>query len=343
MTLVAEKPKIKKIQVLKVLPYINPDSDPESMGSQLASYKLVLQEGTSYKEQLTCLEKNGIKRYLTGLNEFAPEIQNVQDKSDREAAIRDIRKKVSFLEQALGSNVVNIDLSAKEFWEQVKIVHPTNDKFWATIFMEAGNEPVFLNPEEPHDLVKICGIKAGGFSVIAKSYEDARLSANPPKFYLDEANETASNKVEDKKIKNAALTYLTELSNKNKNKLFYIIKNVDVTNSYQYKKGTPADVIYDYLDDYISGKGYEKSSRKASSTFNEICALPEEDLRIKAVIADASFYKIISGKGDGLLYHIATDTMIGKNASEVVTFFKNPLYTKTWESILAEVEKSWND
>ena len=34
-------------------------------------------EGVMHEEELSCLEVNGIKRYVTGLNEFAPEIKKM--------------------------------------------------------------------------------------------------------------------------------------------------------------------------------------------------------------------------------------------------------------------------
>lgn len=341
-TLEATKPKVKKLPILKILPYINTDADADSVGAQLTKYNLVLHDGANYREQLTYLERNGVRRYLTGLNEYAPEVENIQDPDKKSATIREIRKKVVFLEKALSSNVIK-DIDDPDFWNKVKTVHPTNHVFWNDIFIEPGNEPVFLNPEDPYDLVKICGIEAGGFSVVGKSYEDAKMSANPPKFYLDRANDTASTKVEVKKLKNKALASLTEMFQSNPKKLFYVVKNIDSSNSYQYKNSTSNDIIYDYLDNYISGEGYEKSAKKAAIFFNDVCALSEDELRIKAVIADANFYKMIAGKGDGLYYHRSTDTMLGKNMSDMVAYFKDSMNSKVWEKLYEEVEVNWKD
>lgn len=331
-----EKPnKIKRLQTLKILPYVNPDS--ENMG--LTSYGLVLFDGCTQREQLTYLERNGVRRWLTGLNEFAPEIQGIRDLEEKSAAIKEVRKKVAFLEQSLGANI--IDIEDEKFWDKVQTAHPNNGKFWETFFIEAGNEPTFLNPEDPYDLVKISAIEAGGFSIVCKSYEDAKMAANPPKFYLDRATDTATTKTEVKKIKNKALASLQEIYSKNPSKLFYVVKNVD-PNSYQYKKSTSSDAIYEWLDNYISGQGFEKSAKRAAIYFNDTCILSDEELRIRAVIADGSFYKDIVVK-DGLLYHRETDTILGKSNAEVIAFFKNKLNTKVWEKLLEEVETHWND
>lgn len=341
MTQVAEPIKIKKEKLLKIMPYIPGDLDPESMEGQLARYDSILHDGADQKEALTYLERNGIRRYLTGLNEFAPEIQGIRDENEKKAAIREIRKKVIFLESAINSNVINPkEIENIDFWNKVKTIKPDNYPFWDDVFIQAGNHPVYLNSEDPYDLIKICGIEANGFSLIASSYEAARLAAKPPKFYLDRESDTAISKVEVKKIKNKAIAFLNDLSKNSHTKLFYLIKNID-SNPSQYTKSTSENVIYDYLDNYISGTGPEKSMKKASNYFNELCEISEEDLRIKAVIADASFYKNIAMKGDGLLYHRTTDTMLGRNVSEVLSFFKNPINSKIWESVFEEVDSYW--
>lgn len=335
MSEILDQPRVKKTPILKVLPYLNENS--ENMG--LTKYHMVLHDGAVHNESLTCLEKNGVKRWLTGLNEFAPEIVLLKG-DDKVAAILDIRKKVVFLERALGSN--EIDEDDEKFWDKVKTVHPNNHSFWDKISVSPGNEPLFLNPLDPHDLIKICGIEAGGFSIIAKSFEDAQTSSTPPKFYLDKATHTASTKTEIKKIKNKAIENLSKFFNKGGKTLFYISKIVN-PNGYQYKNDTPMDVIYDYLDEYINGKGIQKGVKLAAVNFNTVCELSPDDLRIKATIADASFYKIIVTKGDGLLYHRLSDTILGKNISEVLNFFKNPVNTEIWQNVYDEVEKYWKD
>lgn len=330
-----EKSKVIKKQIVKIMPFLNPGA--ENMG--LEKYDMVLHDGANYKESLTYLERNGVRRYLTGLNEHAPEILNISDKDEQVAAIKEIRKKVIFLEKALGSNDISIDDA--NFWDKVKTVHPTNHKFWDEVFIQPSNEPVFLDPTDPYDLIKICAIEAGGFSEVMKSLEDAKMSASPGKFYLDRATDTASTKTEVKKIKNKALSILTDLLTKNGRKLFYVIKNID-PNSDRYKNSTSLDIIYDFLDNYISGAGIEKSAKKSSQNFIEICNLTAEELKIKAVITDASFYKMIYPK-DGLLYHRSTDIILGSNAADILAYYKNPLNAKNWEILLGEVEIHWKD
>src|SRR6185369_10696618 len=67
--------------------YVNPGA--ENMG--LEAYGLSMFEGVSQIEPLGFIEKNGVRRYLTGLNEDAPEIISLPEK-EREAARVDIRE-----------------------------------------------------------------------------------------------------------------------------------------------------------------------------------------------------------------------------------------------------------
>ena len=243
---------------------IKPYFDDRISNMGLEKYGMSLYEGVKHMEQLACLEFNGIKRYVTGLNEFAPEIKNIPDPETREATIREIRSVVAELEKELAANVVDPD--DKEFWNKIKLLRPDNDAFWSKIEIKAGNEPIYLDPKDPYDLVKLYAINAGGFSIIAKSYEDARSKMPVPKFFLDRHVETVSTKTESKKLRNKALSELQKLFDKNTNKLLYIAKIVD-TASAQYRKSTPNDVVYDNMDNFISGQGSEKNANRAAQLF----------------------------------------------------------------------------
>ena len=68
-----EKYQSGKDQSIAIRTYF--DRDSENMG--LENYGMSLFEGVIHEEELSCLEVNGIKRYVTGLNEFAPEIKKL--------------------------------------------------------------------------------------------------------------------------------------------------------------------------------------------------------------------------------------------------------------------------
>lgn len=320
---------------------IRPFFDNRSSNMGLEKYGLTLFEGVSHEEQLACLENNGVKRYLTGLNEFAPEVKKIADPEEREARIKEIRAVVAELEKELAANV--LDVEDKDFWTKVKLLRPDNDEFWNKISLRCGNDPVFLEPEkDAYDLIKLYAINAGGFSIVAKSYEDAKSKSNRhARFYLDKYEDTASTKTELKKIRNKALAELQKLFDKNTNKLFYVAKVVDIASA-QYKKSTPNDIIYDIMDNYINGESTERNPTRAAQTFLEAANADMETLKIKAMVKDATYYKFIVSKADGVIYVKDTGVMLGRNQAEIIEYLRNPLNEEILVQLSKKVEKYWN-
>jgi hypothetical protein len=324
-----------KKSAISIKPYF--DKSASNMG--LEDYGLSLFDGVTHTEQLACLEKNGVIQYVTGLNEFAPDIKLIKDPEEKESRIRHIRTIVAELERELAANV--LDIEDAHFWNNVKLLRPDNAEFWNKISISCGNDPVFLDPKDPFDRIKLLAIEAGGFSIVARSYDDARSKSVPPKFYLDKAQETAGARTEYKKLKNKALAELQKLFDKNSTKLFYIAKAVD-TASVQYKKHTPNDIIYDNMDRHINGEGTEGNKERAAKGFLEAAALDMETLKIKAIVKDSIFFKYIVNKADGHIYHTQSGTIMGRNTSDVIEFLRNPLNEDILKDLNSKIEKLWN-
>ena len=325
---------------IKVRPYL--DKNFDNMGLQ--NYGMTMFEGVFHEEQLACIEGNGgMKRYVTGLNEYAPEIKKITDPEVRAARILEIRKVVSELEKELATNIV--DPEDPEFWNKVKLLRPDNYEFWDKISIRCGNDPLFLKPDtDPYDRIKLYAIEAGGFSIVARSYDDARTRATPPKFFLDKYVQTVTTQVESKKVKNKALTELQKLFDKNTTKLLYVAKVVDI-NSISYKKSTPNDVVYSNMDTYINGEGSESNGVRAAETFLKTAELDMDTLKLRALVKDATYYKFIIPKSDGFIYYVnrkGEDTMLGRNPSDVVEFMKNPLNDQVLGDLSKKVEQYWN-
>lgn len=323
----------------RTLPQIKPYFDRNIFNMGLENYEIALYDNVFHEEQLACLENNGIKRYLTGLNEFAPEVKKLPE-DQRIAKVKEIRRLVSQLEKELASNMIDED--DKEFWNKVKLLRPDNDEFWGKITIRCSNAPLFLDPvTNPYDLIKICAIEAGGFSLVARSYEEARNKDRAPKFYLDRQVDTISTKTEIKKLRNKALSELQKLYDKNINKLFYIMKVLDL-NSVQYKKSTPNDILYDNADNYINGEGSESNHRRAIQSFLDMAKLDIETLKVRAVIKDANYLRVFTLKGDGFIYHTSTNSLLGRNTAEIIEYLKNPLNEQILSDSIDHVEKQWN-
>jgi hypothetical protein len=334
VTMVEMYPQNKK-STIAVKPYFDPMVD--NMGLQ--KYGLSLFEGAFHEETIACLEINGIKRYLTGLNEFAFEVKELPFE-EQEAKIKQIRQVVAQLEKELAANV--IDPNDELFWNKVKLLKPDNNDFWDKIKIRCSNEPLHLEPNsDPYDLIRLYAIEAGGFSLVAKSLEEARRMSTPPKFYLDRLEESASLNTEVKKLRNKALSELQKLFDKNQNKLFYVAKVLDI-NGAQYKKSTPNDIIYDNMDKYINGESVDKNKKKTAEKFLEVSSLDMETLKIKALVKESNFYKYIATKADGFIYHMSSTTMMGRTLIDVVEYLRNPLNEEILIDLTKKIEKHWN-
>ena len=333
----AFKNMFEKTGKISVKPFVDPNK--ENMG--LEDYGYALFPGTYHEEQLAAIERNGLVRFITGLDEFAPEVQNIKDEEQKEAVIFNIRCVVAHLEKLLATNV--LDVEDTNFWNKVKLLRPDNFAFWGKISLRCGNEPLHLEPlNDPYDLIKLMAIEAGGFDLIGKSYEDANAQAVAPKFFLDKEVHTVSNRTTYKKLRNRAIGLLDEMYNKFPKKLFYVTKILD-TDSATYKITTPLDILYDVMDEFINGYGMETNKSKAAEMFSTTAELDMETLKLKAIVKDATFFKFIQLKTDGMLYHAASSTMLGRNVSDVVLYLKNPLNEDVLVRILQEVEDFWKD
>jgi|TARA_R100000935_G_scaffold56276_1_gene87559 hypothetical protein len=331
---IVEKYQQGKSPTIAVRPFFSPGK--ENMG--LEQYGLSLHDGVFHEENLACLEMNGVKRYVTGLNEFAPEVKMLA-KDKKQAKIKEIRSTVAQLEAELAANVVDPD--DKDFWNKLTIMKPDNSAFWDKISLRCGNDPVFLDPQkDPYDLIKLFAINAGGFSIVAKSLRNAKEMNNPPKFYLDTVEESLSTRTELSKLKNRSLVELQKLYDKNSTKLMYVAKICDV-DSVQYVKSTPNDILYENMDNYINGFGPESSKKKAASQFLEVSKLDMEELKIRALIKDALYYRFITTKAGGWIEPIDSGIRLGKTPSECLEFLKNPKNEDSLMSILDKVEPYW--
>ena len=330
--------EVQKTSKITIRPFI--EGSDSNMG--LTNYQMVVFEGVLHEEPLMCYNNNGIKRYVTGLNEFAPEVKQIKDESEKEAVIKEIRRVVAALERELATNV--IDENDPEFWHKVKILRPDNEAFWESIVLRCGNDPVYLNPSaSTDDLIKLKAIEAGGFSMVARSLEEARKrpSHNRAKFYLDRFEDTIAIKTEVKKLRNKALGLLQTMFDKHPNKLFLVCKLLD-SGSLQYTKMTPNDVLYDNMDKYINGETAQKDKKKTAQYFIDAASSDVETLKFKVYAKDAIALKIIALRGDGFFYHLPSNTMIGKTQSDIIEFLKNPINDELLKDLSYTIEQTWN-
>jgi hypothetical protein len=326
--------KLENIGKVAIKPYTDPNQ--ENMG--LEKYNYVVFPNTCQVETLAAVEQNGKTRYLTGLNEFAPEVKQIKDPEVKQAVIKEIRKTVALLESERAFN--QIDPEDKDFWSKVEMFKPDNSDIWGKVFIKLGNDDIVLDPKDNLDhLILVKAIENGGFSLIAQNFEEAKRTK--AKWYLDRQIDTISNKTGVSKLRNKALAILQTMSEDEPRKLFYIAKNLDA-NSSQYTNKTLPDIIYDNMDKYINALGYDNDKKRCATTFIDYSKMNNEDLKIKSIIKDASFYKYIILKPDGMLYEATQNVMLGRNVSDILEYLKNPTNEDMLDLLMAKVEQIWS-
>ena len=331
------KEKYSKLGSIAIRPYC--DRTKPNMG--LEEYGYVLFPGTHQMEEMACISYRGQLRYLNGLDEFAPEVKAllVEDKSAHQARVKEIRTIIAELE--LEKTYNKVDPEDEDFWKKVETFRPDNKEVWSEIKVKCNNDPIFLTPSTNTDhLLLILSIESGGFPRIGKSLEDAKSGSKNKKWYLDKQSDTVSANVSVSKMKNKALALLDEMAEENPRKLFYTAKLVD-NNSLQYKNSTLQSVIYDNMDMYITGQGVEPKIKDASKRFMKFADMSMQELKIKAVIKDASFFNIIVSKGDGMIHYPKGNIMLGKNVDEAYEKLNNPTHEDLLDQIFMAVEDTW--
>ena len=66
-----------------------------------------------------------------------------------------------------------------------------------------------------------------------------------------------------------------------------------------------------------------------------------EELKIRALIKDALYYRFITSKAGGWIEPIDSAIRLGKTPAECLEFLKNPQNEETLMSILDKVEPYW--
>jgi hypothetical protein len=97
------------------------------------------------------------------------------------------------------------------------------------------------------------------------------------------------------------------------------------------------------MDKHINGEGAERNASRAAQEFLDTSNLEMESLKMKAIVKDAIYYRLLNAKSDGFIYHKTSGSMLGHNVQEVTEYLKNPLNDNILMEITKGVEKYWNN
>lgn len=354
-SLVMQTSAALKFSKLSIKPYLNGSSN---MG--LGTYNMVIHERIWHTDQVICKVDGKTKTYTTGLNESSPEVQNLKYISEEqfEAKVIEIRRLVAKAERGLAANY-ELDPEVKEiekdkdFWSKVKtfrsVVPDVFDNngirqstYWDNLTIKLNNEGVLMNEDSVRDQLIVTVIEAGGFVMVAPSYEEC-VNTQKYKFYLDKKQDTSANEVIPDKIRDKAGAKLFTIREQDSNKLFYITKLISNDSLYfkDGKNSTPLDTMYKECTLFLNGKGREQSKIKACEEFIRYTDMKLEELKIRAVLKDALLNKFVVINDNSLMY-LKTQTIIGSNEEDAVLYLKNPGNAKVvFSALLTEVEKQW--
>ncbi len=356
-----ESPALKHAK-LSIKPYVG-----KADNTGLKSYNMVIHERVWHTDTIPCRVDGLTKTYKTGLNEFAPEVQNLP-KEKKEATIRNIRELVVKAENILAGNanisaddIYKKDAEGKQtaefttdFWSKVtkfkSVIADVFDNrgvrqlsYWDEFNIKLNNEGDILNEEDIKDLIKVAVIEAGGFSMIAPSYE---VAAEDPKerykFYLDKREDTSAIRTADRKLIARANAKLLAMSEKDANKMFYITKLVS-NDSVFFKTGknaTPNDVLYEECSRYLEGLLFENKTL-AAEKFIKLAESTLGEVKARCVLKDARYLNQVVFK-ENSLFDLKSGTILGKNEDEAVVFLMATANHNVFDPLYNFCNAEWN-
>lgn len=321
-------PEAPSIPAVRTVITIEPYFDPEIKYMGYEKYGMSGFPGGSEKHDLGYMEVGlGLRRYLTGLDPHSKTLMKVDNEDERNAIIENIEATLDWLE-------------ARGYDREM--MNPTNDAFWGRQQLQLfNNSRRDLDMTNPEDVILYWNIKGGGYDFVAQGLDQARKSNDVKgfKWYLSELEATSAAKIEKKRIRGGAISALDNIYNSRPKLLFYIAKNVLNVDNY-FKHSTPIDLIYDKLWDHIEGVHLSNNKIKAASDFIEAAHMDEAELKLRAIVRDAIFFRFLQKRSDNLFY-TESGTAVGKNETEILTNFKFPQYQIDIDTIEDKVTKKW--
>ena len=85
-----------------------------------------------------------------------------------------------------------------------------------------------------------------------------------------------------------------------------------------------------------------QSRSRCAKTFIDNANDTMENLKLRTLIKDATFYQVIITDSKGYIIDALTKARLGKNTHEVLEFLKNPVNDDVLESLMERIEDFWN-
>lgn len=302
--------------------------DPEIMNLGLENNNMSVFFGENgnggHKEWIGYKQIGDTRVYMTGLEKSSENVKKIKDPSERDSMLEELKNIKAYLESFYGEGVLD----------------STNRSFWNEIFIEV-RVPIFeLDLTKPEHVLLYYGIKGEGFSEIAPSFEFAKQSNKIYKFYLHEDEEVMNVKTEITKLRNKAKTFLQNLYEEDSTKMFYMAK-VLLPITKGYKHSTVLDILYQELDDFISGVSVKTNLKETPTKFINLYKEEKSNIIQKAIIEEALYQRFIIKNAENVFVNISTAAEYGKSKEAIFAYFSNPIHADELLEITEKVNKVW--
>lgn len=267
----------------------------------------------------------GVKRYMCGLDPELIEYDGTLTAEEKKAKIEETNEIVERLERFFGKGTLD----------------PTNEKHWSKINLVIDRKTINLDLTNPrNELIYHC-IKAGGFSLVSPTMEDARAGKSP--FYIVEPTEYAESRVANKEVINKAISTLQRLYEaKSYDELFFLAKYILPVEK-MYTKRSPKAMLYEDLDKFINGELVRETKISCSKKFLDATKRSKPDMVVTCLVKDAAYMGFIYSNQAGELKNNETAGIYGTTLEKAVTHLQNPAYEHELDNIKTRVEQKWSE
>jgi len=296
---------------------IEPYFDPEIPNMGFEAYGLTTAPGSETTEFIS-KDVNG--RYVTGLDTNALSIIRIEDEEDKAAKIKEIEDTIERLENTYGKGSLD-----------------ARSPFWGNFTVKLGHTGKSIDPLDPADELLFHAIKAGGFTSIAPSLEDAKSNDRGYKFYLRQLEQDADLKIQRSVSIAKAKGILSDMFENDQHKMYLVSKALLNPNN-EFTPATPKSVLFEKLYQFIDGVIVKDNKKATVKQFLDLVKLNKELLYLTGLVKDAMYFSLLVREQDGYFYNKETQSRPGKNEKEVLKFLENPVNQLELENLKQRVE-----
>jgi hypothetical protein len=249
-------------------------------------------------------------RFITGLDELALSVTNIQDDELREKKKKEVKHLRESLERLTGENLDG----TSSFWEQFSVEIRSDVE-------------LVLNRSNPRDVIKYNLLVSNNYAAPSKE-ETGNPIYKDCKYFVFTAERDNKEKVSVRKLKDKARAELLKIADKQE----YMLMLGQFLEGKKYTKSLEPDTLYTMLSDFIESK-----KENAVEKFLEAVNKDKKEIQFKLVVDKAIQARLIKFN-DG--YYQRGQVTLGKTHQEVYLNLSTPEFATEFISLRDELQKS---